>query len=309
MATAAAATTATLTTERPAIDSTAKRIVIEDVSKFFNTRQGKGKRGAAAQPFVAVRDFSLEVREGEFLSVVGPSGCGKSTLLDLLAGLESPSGGTIYLDGKPVTGPDQRVGIVLQGYALFPWRTVRKNIEFGLEIKEVDKKERRRISQYYIELVGLAGFEESYPHELSGGMRQRVAIARALAYDPEVLLMDEPFAAVDAQTRETLQEELLSIWERTGKTVVFITHSIDEAIFLSDRIAVMSSSPGSLKRLLEVDLPRPRKGDRASARFGRLRHEIWELIQQDGQGQRELEERLVIKEAEELLVARVPVSA
>ncbi|MDR3137227.1 MAG: ABC transporter ATP-binding protein [Coriobacteriales bacterium] len=302
-------TPAILKAERSVVDGPIERIVIKGVSKSFNTRQNKGRRGAAAQPFLAVRDFSLEVREGEFLSVVGPSGCGKSTLLDLLAGLEAPSGGTIYLDGKPVAGPNQRVGIVLQGYALFPWRTVRKNIEFGLEIKEVEKKERLRISQHYIELVGLGGFEESYPHELSGGMRQRVAIARALAYDPEVLLMDEPFAAVDAQTRETLQEELLSIWERTGKTVVFITHSIDEAIFLSDRIAVMSSSPGSLKSLLEVDLPRPRKTDRSSVRFGQLRHEIWELIQQNGHGQRQLEEQLVIKEAEELLVIRTPVRA
>jgi NitT/TauT family transport system ATP-binding protein len=304
-----ASTTATLTaSERPVGIEPTERIVIESVNKSFNVRQGKGGRGAAAQPFVAIKDFSLNVHEGEFLSVVGPSGCGKSTLLDLLAGLEPPSGGTIYLDGKPIVGPDQRVGVVLQGYALFPWRTVRKNIEFGLEIKEVEKKERQRISQYYIELVGLGGFEESYPHELSGGMRQRVAIARALAYDPEVLLMDEPFAAVDAQTRETLQEELLSIWEETGKTIVFITHSIDEAIFLSDRIAVMSSTPGSLKRLLKVDLPRPRKGDRSSVRFGQLRHEIWELIQ-DERGQRRLKERLVIKEAEEVLAARALVSA
>ncbi|MDR1082567.1 MAG: ABC transporter ATP-binding protein [Coriobacteriales bacterium] len=297
--------TATLElTDRSARTQPAERIVIEGVSKLFNARQSKGRRTAAAQAFVAIEDFSLNVREGEFLSVVGPSGCGKSTLLDLLAGLESPSGGTIYLDGNPLVGPDQRVGIVLQGYALFPWRTVRKNIEFGLEIKEVEKKERQRISQHYVELVGLGGFEERYPHELSGGMRQRVAIARALAYDPEVLLMDEPFAAVDAQTRETLQEELLGIWERTRKTVVFITHSIDEAIFLSDRIAVMSSCPGSLKRLLEVNLSRPRKGDRASARFSQLRHEIWELIQQDNQGQRKFEERLVIKEAEEFLQER-----
>jgi NitT/TauT family transport system ATP-binding protein len=253
-------------------------IEIRNIHKEFAGKQSKGKR-KAVQPFVALEDFTLSVNTGEFVSIVGPSGCGKSTLLDLLAGLDLPTGGAVYLDGDKVTKPDQRIGIVLQGYALFPWRTVKKNIEFGLEIKEVDKKERHRIAQYYIELVGLKGFEDHYPHELSGGMKQRVAIARALAYDPEVLLMDEPFAAVDAQTRETLQEELLRIWSETGKTIIFITHSIDEAIFLSDRVAVMSANPGTLQREIEVDIPRPRSNDRATPRFGALRHEIWELLQ------------------------------
>jgi NitT/TauT family transport system ATP-binding protein len=253
---------------------------------------------------VAIRDFNLDVHPGELLSIVGPSGCGKSTLLDLLAGLDAPSGGDILLDGDRVTGPDQRIGIVLQGYALFPWRTVTKNIEFGLEIKNVPKNERRRISKYYIELVGLQGFEDNYPHELSGGMRQRVAIARALAYDPEVLLMDEPFAAVDAQTRELLQEELLRIWGETDKTVVFITHSIDEAIFLSDRIAVMASNPGTVKRVIDVPLPRPRTSDRASSEFSQLRHQIWELLQTGEPSSQQTEaERQVIEEAEKLLVA------
>jgi NitT/TauT family transport system ATP-binding protein len=260
--------------------SSLERLSIQGVSKQF---KAKAKRGDKGQPFVAVKELNLDVHPGEFLSIVGPSGCGKSTLLDLLAGLSAPSAGQILLDGDTITGPDQRIGIVLQGYALFPWRTVRKNVEFGLEIKNVPKKERHSISQHYIDLVGLQGFEDHHPHELSGGMRQRVALARSLAYDPEVLLMDEPFAAVDAQTRESLQEELLRIWEKTGKTIVFITHSIDEAIFLSDRVAVITSSPGTLKRLINVNLERPRNADRASAEFSALRHEIWELLQSEEQ--------------------------
>lgn len=169
----------------------------------------------------------------------------------------------------------------MQGYALFPWRTVRKNVEFGLEIKKVPKQNRGPISQKYIEMVGLKNFADRYPHELSGGMKQRVAIARALAYDPEVLLMDEPFAAVDAQTRETLQEELLRIWEQTKKTIIFVTHGIDEAVFLADRVAVMSSHPGTIKEIVTINLPRPREGIRSSADFGWIRHKIWELLQND----------------------------
>lgn len=291
-----------------------EKILIESVSKSFSPKNRSRNRRDVSERFVAVNDINLTVRDGEFLSIVGPSGCGKSTLLDLLAGLEPASSGAIYVNGKRVDGPDQEVGIVLQGYALFPWRTVRKNVEFGLEIKELEKKERREISQRYIELVGLTGFEDSYPHELSGGMRQRVAIARALAYDPVVLLMDEPFAAVDAQTREVLQEELLRIWEQTGKTVVFITHSIEEAIFLSDRIAVMSSNPGTIKEVLEVSIPRPRHADRASQSFNLLRHRLWELLQNEdavsvgsraGARRAEVErvQREIVEEAEELLVA------
>jgi NitT/TauT family transport system ATP-binding protein len=283
-----------------------EKIIIEGVNKSFSPRS----RREADERFVAVSDVSLTVNEGEFLSIVGPSGCGKSTLLDLLAGLEPTSSGSIFIDGRRVEGPNQEVGIVLQGYALFPWRTVRKNIEFGLEIKEVDKKERHEISQRYIALVGLTGFEDSYPHELSGGMRQRVAIARALAYDPAVLLMDEPFAAVDAQTREVLQEELLRIWEQTGKTIVFITHSIDEAIFLSERIVVMSGSPGTIKEIVDVSLPRPRHADRASQSFSRLRHRLWELLRHDGvqaaPDNPVRRRRGVVEEAEELLAAAVP---
>jgi NitT/TauT family transport system ATP-binding protein len=280
-----------------------EKILIERVSKSFSPKS----RRDAGERFVAISNVSLTVEEGEFLSIVGPSGCGKSTLLDLLAGLEPASSGSILVNGRPINGPDQEIGIVLQGYALFPWRTVRKNVEFGLEIRELGKKERREVSQRYIELVGLTGFEDSYPHELSGGMRQRVAIARALAYDPAVLLMDEPFAAVDAQTRELLQEELLRIWERTGKTIVFITHSIEEAIFLSDRVAVMSRNPGTIKEIVEVTVPRPRHADRASLGFSRLRHHLWELLQDEGDfdGLRASasERRAVIEEAEGLLAS------
>lgn len=260
-------------------------------------KQFAGKAKKADGPFTAIQDVNLSVKEGEFLSIVGPSGCGKSTLLDLLAGLERPTEGEILIDGETITGPNQEIGIVLQGYALFPWRTVRRNVEFGLEMKEVGKKERREISSRFIELVGLRNFENHYPHELSGGMRQRVAIARALAYDPKVLLMDEPFAAVDAQTREALQEELLQIWEKTGKTVIFITHSIDEAIFLSDRVAVMSSNPGTVKEIIPVSLPRPRSSVRSSEEFSRYRNRIRNLLENQTL-------RPVSEEAEETLAGR-----
>jgi NitT/TauT family transport system ATP-binding protein len=220
------------------------------------------------------------VKYGEFLTIVGPSGCGKSTLLDLISGLAFPDEGSISIDGKEITGPDLDRGFVMQGYALFPWRTVTQNIQFGLEIQKVEKKERQRIAQGFIELVGLAGFENRFPYELSGGMKQRVAIARALAYNPKVLLMDEPFAAVDAQTRELLQEELLRIWETTHKTIVFITHSIDEAVFLAQRVAVMSSNPGRIKEVIDVDLPTPRKsGDiKVSPDFNWIVHKVWKSL-------------------------------
>jgi NitT/TauT family transport system ATP-binding protein len=220
------------------------------------------------------------VRDGEFLTIVGPSGCGKSTLLDLLAGLSQPDTGSIFIDGKKVTGPALDRGFVMQGYALYPWRTVGKNIQFGLELQKVKKEERERIAMEYLGLVGLSGFENRYPYELSGGMKQRVAIARALACNPRVLLMDEPFAAVDAQTRELLQEEVLRIWEKTHKTIIFITHSIEEAVFLGQRVAVMTSSPGSIKEIIDVDLLVPRKsGDvKESPRFNWTVHKVWKLL-------------------------------
>jgi NitT/TauT family transport system ATP-binding protein len=267
------------------------KIVARNINRVFQVRRtGEGKK-----EFTAVQNINLNVKQGEFVTIVGPSGCGKSTFLDILAGLSKPSSGEIYIDGHRINGPALDRGIVLQGYALFPWRTVRQNVEYGLEIKKVKKHKRKEISDQFIELVDLRGFEDCFPYELSGGMRQRVAIARALAYDPEVLLMDEPFAAVDAQTRETLQDELLTIWEKTDKTIIFITHSIEEAVFLADRVAVMSSGPGgTIKRIVNVDLPRPRRiGDiRNSIDFNRINGVVWNLLHdidlpedQEGPGQ------------------------
>lgn len=254
------------------------KIIAKNVGLVYNLKKSKLEQ---KEKFVAVKDFNLNVKNGEFISIVGPSGCGKSTFLDIASGLVTKNTGEIYIDGKIVKGPALDRGLVMQGYALFPWRTIEKNVEFGLEIKKINKKERAEISKKYIELVGLSGFESRYPHELSGGMKQRVAIARALAYDPEVLLMDEPFAAVDAQTRESLHVELLRIWKKTNKTIIFVTHSIEEAVFLSDRIAVMTKNPGTIKEIINVNLPRPREnGDlRSSADFSLLRHKVWELLQ------------------------------
>ncbi|NLU07568.1 MAG: ABC transporter ATP-binding protein [Clostridiales bacterium] len=256
------------------------KIVVDNIRKVYDVRSQNGQDN---ERFLALDNFNLKVKKGEFITVVGPGGCGKSTFLDILAGLSKPTSGKVYIDGEPITGPALDRGIILQGYALFPWRTVEKNIEFGLEIKKIPKEERKKISEKFIELVGLKGFENRYPHELSGGMKQRVAIARALAYDPEVLLMDEPFAAVDAQTRESLQEELLNIWEKTNKTIVFITHSIEEAVFLADRVVVMATSPGRIKEIINVKLPRPRINSqiRTSQEFNLSRNKIWELLHRD----------------------------
>lgn len=226
---------------------------------------------------VAISDFNLNVGDGEFVCVLGPSGCGKTTLLRIIAGLESPSSGRILLKGKNIAGPGSDRGMVFQEFALFPWRTVRRNIEFGLEVRNITKEERREISQKYINLVGLSGFENSHPYELSGGMKQRVGIARALANDPSILLMDEPFGALDAQTRNQMQKELLRIWKETGKTVVFVTHSVDEAVFLSDRIVVMTPRPGKIADIFEISLPRPR--DRANIEFATLRKSILSEIE------------------------------
>lgn len=262
------------------------KIAAKNISRVYQIRKTEG---SGKTDFLALSNVNLEVKSGEFLAIVGPSGCGKSTFLDMIAGLAKQTSGEIYIDNKLITGPALDRGIVLQGYALFPWRTVRENVEFGLEIKGVPKNERKGIALEFINLVGLEGFADRYPYELSGGMKQRVAIARALAYDPEVLLMDEPFAAVDAQTRENLQEELLRIWEKTNKTIIFVTHSIEEAVFLADRVAVMTANPGTIKEVVTIDLPRPRQnGDiRSSAEFGWIRHKIWELLQTDKPQQEE----------------------
>ncbi|GAC70392.1 ABC transporter ATP-binding protein [Gordonia soli] len=232
--------------------------------------------GSATDEFVALDDVTISAPEGEFLVLVGPSGSGKSTLLDLVGGLTRPTSGEILLDGAPITGPGLDRGIVFQQYALLPWRTARGNIEFGLEAKGVGRKQRRVIADDYLSLVGLEGFGDRHPHELSGGMKQRVAIARSLAYDPEVLLMDEPFAALDAQTRESLQDELLRIWKATGKTILFITHGIDEAIYLGNRVAVLTERPGRIKEVVDVELDREGVDDlRSSEGFRDYRHRIW----------------------------------
>ncbi|WP_018680985.1 ABC transporter ATP-binding protein [Actinokineospora enzanensis] len=257
------------------------KIEFRDVGKTFPIR--------GADAFTALDGIDLTVDPGEFVVVVGPSGCGKSTLLDLLAGLAEPTGGQVLVDGSPVTGPGLDRGIVFQQYALLPWRTAQGNVEFGLEAIGVGRRERATRAREFLDLVGLTGFEHRYPHELSGGMRQRVAIARSLAYDPDVLLMDEPFAALDAQTRESLQEELLRIWERTGKTIVFITHGIDEAVYLGQRVAVMTSRPGRIKEVLPIDLDARAADVRSSAAFGRHRHELWELLRDEVVRSREKE--------------------
>ena len=256
------------------------KISFQQVRKEFVVR---GEGGEPSDRFTALEDITLDVRTGEFLALVGPSGCGKSTLLDLLGGLTLPTSGRILLDGRPIEGPARDRGIVFQQYALFPWRTAAQNVEFGLDIAGFKASERRERALHYLELVGLSAFAERYPHELSGGMKQRVAIARSLAYDPEVLLMDEPFAALDAQTRETLQGELLRIWRTTGKTILFITHGIDEAVVLGQRVAVMTSRPGRIKQVVEVPeaLRSETEDVRSLPEFGPVRHEVWSLLRDE----------------------------
>ncbi|GIE34474.1 ABC transporter ATP-binding protein [Actinoplanes italicus] len=254
--------------------TTEPKIRFESVGKTFNAR---------GKTVTALQDINLDVRDGEFLVIVGPSGCGKSTLLDLLGGLSDISSGRILVDGKPVTGPGLDRGIVFQQYALLPWRTAQGNVEFGLEAKGVSRRERAAKAREYLDLVGLAGFHDRYPHELSGGMKQRVAIARSLAFDPDVLLMDEPFAALDAQTRDGLQDELLRIWEKTGKTIVFITHGIEEAVYLGQRVAVLTSRPGRIKQVVEVpiDARSATEDLRSDPQFAHYRHEIWSLLRDE----------------------------
>src|SRR5690242_3201770 len=232
-----------------------------------------------APAVTALDGISLDVNEQEFAVIVGPSGCGKSSLLRLVAGLNTPSSGAIYLDDKRVTRPGKERGMVFQSYTLFPWLTVRENVEFGLQVANVPVEERRRIARKFLAEVGLESFEKAYPKQLSGGMMQRVALARALANDPEILLMDEPFGALDSQTRSLMQELLLTIWEHAHKTVLFITHDIDEAILLGDRVHVMTARPGRIKEVVEIDIPRPRTVDVVTSDlFVRLKRRIMALI-------------------------------
>jgi NitT/TauT family transport system ATP-binding protein len=244
------------------------------VTKIFDTDRGRR--------LVAIEDISLDVIEGEFLCLLGASGCGKSTMLSLFAGFLQPSSGHVMLRGQPITRIEPRCGMVFQSYALFPWKTVLGNVEFGPKMRGVARAARRATAQRFIDMVKLTGFENHYPAELSGGMQQRVTLARILAANPEVLLMDEPFAALDAMTRQIMQEELLRIHDASGKTTVFITHSIDEALILSDRIVVMSARPGRIKTILPNPLPTPRHVSvQLSPEYAALKAQVWQMVEAD----------------------------
>ena len=249
------------------------KLKIDNVYKEYQGRNGKT---------IALNGVSLDIKENEFICVVGPSGCGKSTLLNIIAGLLEPTSGTVTLDGKVIEGTGVERGVVFQQYALFPWRTVLKNVMFPLEMKKVPKAEAEAIARKYIKSVGLEGFEKSYPKELSGGMKQRVAIARAYAANPEVLLLDEPFGALDAQTRVQLQAELLEAWEKEKKTCFFITHDVDEAVILAQRVIIMSARPGRIKKIVDIDIPYPRtQATKTDPRFLELKSEIWNQVYQE----------------------------
>jgi len=251
------------------------KIIVKDLVKVFNPLKGT--------PVTALDRVNFEVNEGEFISIVGPSGCGKSTLLYIIAGFIQPTKGEIIVDGKQVVSPGPDRGIVFQEYALFPWLTVEGNIRYGLEEKGLSRAEiDERVSEY-IRLMGLEGFEHKYPKELSGGMKQRVAIARTLAYEPEILLMDEPFGALDAQTRELLQEELLRVWEETRKTVLFVTHSVDEAVYLSQKVIIMTCRPGKVKNIISVKLDKTlsREDVITSGEFVETRHKVWVEVREE----------------------------
>ena len=250
------------------------KLRIENVALRFAPRDGRA--------ITALENISLDVEENEFSVIVGPSGCGKTSLLRLVAGLTRPSEGAIYLDGRPVTRPGKDRGMVFQSYTLFPWLTVRENVEFGLKVAGIAAAERARVAGHFISEVGLEGFEQAYPKQLSGGMMQRVALARALANDPAILLMDEPFGALDSQTRSLMQELLLSIWEHAQKTVLFITHDIDEAILLGDRVYVMTARPGRIKEEVAIDIARPRTVDvLTSEAFIAIKRRIMALIHEE----------------------------
>ncbi len=228
---------------------------------------------------VAIEDFSLDIRKGELISIVGPSGCGKTTVLRMIAGLLQPTSGKILIDGRECKEPGPDRGMVFQDFALFPWRSVIQNVEFGLEVNGVPKEERRKKAEAYLATVGLDAFKNSRIHELSGGMKQRVGIARALVNHPDVLLMDEPFGALDAQTRNIMQAELIKMLDKTDQTIIFVTHSVDEAVYLSDRIVVLTKRPAKIKEIIEVPWPRPR--DRASPEFTALRKRILDELEKE----------------------------
>jgi ABC-type nitrate/sulfonate/bicarbonate transport system ATPase subunit len=245
-------------------------IAASDISMVFQTRQGRVH---------AIDRVSVEIPDAHFACIVGASGCGKSTLLNVMGGLVRPTSGSVHVDGRPIYGPGTDRGMVFQSYTLFPWLRVRENVEFGPKLKGMSKAERHRISGPLLEEMGLSEFARAYPKELSGGMKQRVAIARALANDPAVLLMDEPFGALDALTRAGAQRFLTEIWEQHRRTIAFVTHDIEEAIFLGDTVFVMSPRPGRLREVISIDIPRPRTLEAvATPRFGELKRQILELI-------------------------------
>jgi len=247
-------------------------INLEKLTKIFYARQKK---------IVALEDIDLSVKEGEFLCIVGPSGCGKTTLLRILAGLEKQTWGKVIIRSKNPEKP--LTSMVFQGESVFPWMTVQENVAYSLRIRGFSSSQRREIADRYLKLMGLDGFADAFPHQLSGGMKQRINVARAFVSDPEILLMDEPFGALDEQNRLILQQELLKIWEGSGKTSLFITHSIDEALVLADRVMVMTVHPGKVKAIVPVDIPRPRNilSLRSSSNFGALFKEIWQLLQEE----------------------------
>ncbi|GFH91753.1 MAG: ABC transporter ATP-binding protein [Lachnospiraceae bacterium] len=249
------------------------KLKIDNVKKIYNSRNGE---------MVALNGVSLDIYENEFICVVGPSGCGKSTLLNIIAGLLEPSSGSVYCDGKEVKGTGTERGVVFQQYALFPWMTVKKNVMFGLGLQGIKGKEAEEIAMKYIKMVQLEDFLDHYPKELSGGMKQRVAIARAYAVNPSVLLMDEPFGALDAQTRTQLQSELLETWEKEQKTCFFITHDVDEAIILAQKVIIMSARPGRIKEVVDVNIPYPRTQETKMApEFLELKNHIWGQVYQE----------------------------
>lgn len=254
-------------------------ISISNVSKIYV----KGT-GSDVSVVHALDNVSLSIGDGEFVCLIGPSGCGKTTLLKMVDGLIPKDGGSLSIDGVEITGPGPDRAIVFQNYALLPWRTVASNVELGLQARGVGRKERRERAHSAIREVGLSGFEDHYPHELSGGMQQRAGLARALAVRPEILLMDEPFGSVDEQTRRILQADLIRVWEKRRQTVVFVTHSMDEAVFLADRVVIMSPRPGRVREILDVDLARPRLDEiRATPSFAELTAHVWDLVKEYGE--------------------------
>jgi NitT/TauT family transport system ATP-binding protein len=253
-----------------ASDQSVPKIGVRNLNKVFPL---------GSSQFAALTDVDLDVADGEFVTVVGPSRCGKSTLMNIVAGLEEQTSGQVLVDGKPISGPNPERGVIFQQYALFPWLTVRKNVEFGLQIAGVKGAERRERAQHFIDLVGLGVHADQLPKALSGGMKQRCAIARAYAVNPKLLLMDEPFGALDALTRVNLQDQLLDTWEREKRTVLFVTHDVEEAVYLASRVVVMAARPGRIAEIIDVDIPYPRTEEtRLSPEFTEIKNRVWRAV-------------------------------